>query len=265
MNEEKLPVIQYSCYFSRNRAGEQFIKEHALGYVVSGSLELNDGINTTTLREGDTYFCRRNNLNKYTKIPPHGGEFRSVSVFFDQDMLRSFSMEYGTKHERLVECPAFQQLPATSVLPAYMDALRIYEPLLKQAGTEQLLAVKQKEAILILLQVKPELSNILFDFSEPGKIDLEEFMNRNYHFNVDLRRFAYLTGRSLSTFKRDFEKIYHTTPSHWLLHRRLQEARYLIKEKEKSASDIYLDLGFEDLSHFSFAFKKEFGVSPSYV
>jgi hypothetical protein len=31
-------------------------------------------------------------------------------------------------------------------------------------------------------------------------------MIKNYKFNVNLERFAYLTGRSLSAFKRDFEK-----------------------------------------------------------
>jgi AraC-like DNA-binding protein len=35
------------------------------------------------------------------------------------------------------------------------------------------------------------------------------------------------------------------------------------KQKNKKLSDIYLELGFEDLSHFSFAFKKLFGHSPS--
>ena len=44
--------------------------------------------------------------------------------------------------------------------------------------------------------------------------------------------------------------------------RRLQEAYYLIREKGKTASDFYLDLGFEDLSHYSFAFKKQFGAAP---
>jgi AraC-like DNA-binding protein len=29
-----------------------------------------------------------------------------------------------------------------------------------------------------------------------------------------------------------------------------------------TASDVYLDLGFEDLSHFSFTFKEQFGVAP---
>ena len=130
---------------------------------------------------------------------------------------------------------------------------------------EALLALKLREAVMLLLKVNPELKDILFDFSEPGKIDLEAFMNKNFHFNVDLNRFAYLTGRSLATFKRDFEKLFHSTPSRWLQQRRLQEAHYLIREKGKTASDIYLDLGFEDLSHFSFAFKKQYGMAPSRV
>jgi AraC-like DNA-binding protein len=82
---------------------------------------------------------------------------------------------------------------------------------------------------------------------------------------VQLQRFAYLTGRSLATFKRDFEKIFHLSPSRWLQQRRLQEAHYLIKEKGKAVSDVYLDLGFEDLSHFSFVFKKKYGVAPSKI
>jgi len=50
-----------------------------------------------------------------------------------------------------------------------------------------------------------------------------------------------------------------------LQQRRLREAHYLITEKGKRPSDVYLEVGFEDLSHFSFAFKKNFGVAPSAV
>jgi len=213
-------TVQYSCYFTKSRGGEQFIPEHALGYVVSGVFELNDGVHTTTFNQGEVYFCSRNSLAKYAKYPEEGGEFRSVSVFFDQDMLRRFSLEFGTAAEQHVPSPAYVKLDSP-VLASYMASLRTFEELFKQRTNEALLAVKQKEAILILLQAYPELKNILFDFSEPGKIDLEAFMNRNYHFNVALPRFAYLTGRSLSTFKRDFERIFQSTPSRWLLRRRL--------------------------------------------
>jgi AraC family transcriptional regulator, exoenzyme S synthesis regulatory protein ExsA len=144
-----------------------------------------------------------------------------------------------------------------------MRSLLAYETILKRIGTDELLFVKQKEAILLLLQLVPSFKNVLFDFSEPGKIDLEGFMERNYHYNVQMQRFAYLTGRSLATFKRDFEKSFGKPPSRWLKERRLEEAYYLIKEQRKTPSDVYLDLGFEDLSHFSFVFKKKYGIPPS--
>ena len=87
-------------------------------------------------------------------------------------------------------------------------------------------------------------------------------MNRNYTFNVSIERFAFLTGRSLSAFKRDFKTVYNETPNRWLIKRRLEEAYFLIDKKHEKPSEIYIDLGFEDLSHFSFAFKKLFGVAP---
>jgi AraC-like DNA-binding protein len=37
----------------------------------------------------------------------------------------------------------------------------------------------------------------------------------------------------------------------------------LIKNENQKPVDVYLNLGFEDLSHFSFAFKKQFGIAPS--
>jgi AraC-like DNA-binding protein len=43
----------------------------------------------------------------------------------------------------------------------------------------------------------------------------------------------------------------------------LESAYYLIKDKGMKPSEIYLDLGFTDLSHFSFAFKKAYQIPPS--
>jgi AraC-like DNA-binding protein len=94
------------------------------------------------------------------------------------------------------------------------------------------------------------------DFSEPGKIDLADFMEKNYKFNMPLDRFSYLTGRSLTTFKRDFKNIYGVTPQRWLTEKRLKLAYYLLSEGNHKPAEIYREAGFENLSHFSFAFKK---------
>lgn len=99
------------------------------------------------------------------------------------------------------------------------------------------------------MQTVPDIKNFLFDFSEPYKIDLERFMSHNYRFNLPIEKFAKLTGRSLAGFKRDFQKAFNTSPRNWL--------------QEKRLTEVYLELGFESLPHFSNAFKQMFGVTPS--
>jgi len=47
------------------------------------------------------------------------------------------------------------------------------------------------------------------------------------------------------------------------MQKRLREAYFLMDRKGKKPSDIYIEVGFEDLSHFSFAFKKQFGFAPT--
>jgi AraC-like DNA-binding protein len=256
--------ILYSCYFARSREGEQFVTEHVLSYQIAGSLTLSDGTQDHISREGDFRFSRRNSLVKFNKQPPENGDFKSISVYLDQETLRNFSLEYGYQANSHAQGNSFIALKPDKLLRSFVNSLMPYQEFQPPANP-YLMSLKLKEAILILLQTHPEMKEILFDFSEPGKIDLEGFMNRNFHFNVQLKRFAYLTGRSLATFKRDFEKIFHISPSRWLLQRRLEEAHYLIKEKGKAPSEVYLEIGFEDLSHFSFAFKKAFGIAPSRI
>jgi AraC-like DNA-binding protein len=74
-----------------------------------------------------------------------------------------------------------------------------------------------------------------------------------------------LTGRSLTTFKRDFDTIYGVTPLRWLIKKRLELAHYMLLENRQKPVEVYREVGFEDLSHFSYAFKKQFGYAPKTI
>ncbi|BAV07339.1 AraC-type DNA-binding protein [Filimonas lacunae] len=254
--------IVYSCYHNISREGEHFVPEQTLSYLAAGSLVLNDGKKAYNAAAGSLRFIKRNQLLKFVKHPPEKQEFQSLSIYLDQETLKEFSKEYGiTAAEKQSQQSIFDIKP-TPLIKSYLHSLLEYQQV-NGFTNPALTKLKQKEALLLILEVQPDLKNILFDFAEPYKIDLESFMQKNYHFNVRLERFAYLTGRSLATFKRDFQKIFGTSPRHWLQQKRLDQARYLIQEKGQTASNIYLDLGFENLSHFSYAFKNVFGVSPT--
>jgi len=220
-----------------------------------------DGSKEYRLKSGDYGIGRRNHLAKYTKQPDNGA-FKKIYISFDQEFLKQFNETYKYSHGRNEITNGVIQLTKSKIIENFIQSIIL---VCNEYGTidEPLLNIKRSELLLMLLKVNPELANIFFDFSNPEKINLEKFMNANFRFNVSIERFAYLTGRSLSTFKRDFKKIFNATPEHWLVKKRLEEAYYLIDRKNKKPSEIFIDLGFEDFSHFSFAFKKLFGHPPT--
>jgi AraC-like DNA-binding protein len=257
-----IPHILYSCYAHVSRGGEQFVPQHVFSYVYSGNQEVYLGGKNYHYQAGDFRFFQKNQLCRFVKNPPVGGEFKSISIMMDQDTLRSLSAEHHLHMSQPYTGEGTFHLQPTPLLRSYIDSLSPYLDENSEVNSAITL-LKVKEAVMILVQTNPVFKDILFDFSEPGKIDLEAYMNEHYKFNVDITRFAYLTGRSLATFKRDFERIFHTSPNRWLQQKRLTDAWYLIKEKGQKVSDVYMDVGFKDLSHFSFAFKKAYGVAPS--
>ena len=263
LKEDKTsPHILYSCYSQKSSEGESFIPQHIFGFVFSGSSEIYVGGKKYIHKEGDFRFFRKNQLSKYTKTPPPSGEYRSVSISMDQDTLRNMSDEHNLHADHKYTGENVLILKSNNLFVNYIDSLSPYLNSTSEIN-KVITNLKVREAIMILLETNPALKNILFDFSAPGKIDLEAYMNEHYKFNVDLNRFAYLTGRSLASFKRDFERIFNTSPNRWLQEKRLNDAYFLIKERGLKVSDVYLEVGFKDFSHFSFAFKKAYGIAPS--
>lgn len=250
-----------SCYIGPEISPEHFIPEHIFMFLAKGDVTGYDGDKKYTMKGGEYVLVRKNHLARYTK-QEDDGSFEKVVVVFDENFLKQFQQKHQIKRIGSVAKGAFFELAKTELVPNFVSSLMpYYNGSYKIDDAFQ--QVKKEELLLILLQTNPELVNILFDFGIPEKIDLEVFMNHNYKFNVGIERFAYLTGRSLSSFKRDFMKIFLETPNRWLVKRRLKEAHFLINKKQQKPIEIYLDLGFEDLSHFSFAFKKLFGYAPT--
>lgn len=82
-------------------------------------------------------------------------------------------------------------------------------------------------------------------------------------YDLSVEDIAGFTGRSLASFKRDFKRISNLPPQRWLIEKRLKVAHDKIRNEKRKISDVYLEVGFKNLSHFSTAFKKQYGFSPT--
>jgi AraC-like DNA-binding protein len=252
----------YSCVDERMRSHEQFVPDHAFGIILSGESQFHTPEGVQTFGEGTMGLIKRNQLLKTLKVPKAGnGPFKSINIIFDQEFLRQYAAEKEIRPGHYTG-PGMLDLSNNVFIRSYFDSLLPYfdQP---EYMSDAIARVKMSEALELLLRFSPKAKEMLFDFNEPFKIDLDAYMNKHYMYNVSLAQFAKLTGRSLATFKRDFQKTFDMSPERWLQKKRLEHAHYLIANKNQSPSEAYIDVGFENLSHFSTAFKRFFGYSPS--
>lgn len=255
--------ILYSHSAQNIRSTEHYFPEHALGIMLSGESQYFTNEGTFVMKQGAICLMRKNQLFKKVKnLGPQGESIALISLFLDQESLQQYATENKIVKQNAYKGPPMVNLTDNVFLKGFFDSLVPYinHP---DKLTENLARLKTREAIELLLQTGDGFQRFLFDFQEPYKIDLETYMNHHYQYNIPLVSFAKLAGRSLSTFKRDFTKIFETTPEKWLQQKRLEQAHYLLTQKNLRPTEVYLEVGFENLSHFSTAFKRKYGVNAS--
>ncbi|GAB3792521.1 hypothetical protein GCM10028819_02880 [Spirosoma humi] len=232
-------------------------------FLLKGSMKAYDGRKHYGMQSGNCFIARKNHLIRYTKFKEND-QFVKIIITLDEPFLRRFTERHTYPITPSIYGDSFLFVNENPFIKQYIQSLEPYYSS-DSALDETFADLKREELLLILLRSQPELASIFFNFGIPDKIDLEAYMQQNFRFNVSLERFAFLTGRSVSSFKRDFKKTFGMPPGSWLMKKRLDEAYFQLSSQHQKPSTVYLEVGFEDLSHFSFVFKKAFGKTPSEV
>ncbi|WP_415326419.1 helix-turn-helix domain-containing protein [Chryseobacterium sp. MMS23-Vi53] len=258
------PDIKLSTYDDKLFKTETVFEFHMLVWFISGETKIIQADKSYLFKAGDIFLIPRNHLATIINYPKDGLPHKAVVMHLTKERLKEFYSNIKIKKKNIREETKIYSFNKHPLLESCLASLIPYFDM-KDSFPENIATLKITEAISILREIDKNVDGILGDFEEPGKINLVNFMEKNYMFNMSLERFGYLTGRSLSTFNRDFRKIFQTTPQRWLTQKRLELAYYHLTEKNKKPSDVFMEVGFEDLSHFSYAFKKQYGFAPSVV
>ena len=194
--------------------------------------------------------------------------YRAVAVHFYPDVLR---VVYKNELPGFLKpSPGRRDLPmqhkinSDVLIQKYIESILFYfdNPHL---ANEEILILKLKEIILLLSQTRnaPKIKTILANLFNPVTYSFREVIEAHVLSSISVPQLAALTHMSVSTFKREFKRVYNASPAAYLLERRLSKAAELLVLSEQRLSDIAFDCGFNNLSHFSKAFKQQFGVPPS--
>ena len=218
--QNKYADIVLSCLEDQYLRREIMLNHHSLVRIISGEMNVTQADNSYTFVAGDSLLLPRNQLSMVTKKPRDGRHFKSVMMTFTTERLKKLYAEDGFKslkpHTHSIR--AFQKHP---LLDSVFASLEPYFDLASELP-ENIISLKLGETLAIVRTLDSEIDDLLSDFSEPGKIDLADFMEKHFMVNVTLDKFGYLTGRSLNTFKRDFYKAFTTTPQKWLTQKKIR-------------------------------------------
>ncbi|MEJ2423723.1 MAG: helix-turn-helix transcriptional regulator [Candidatus Thiodiazotropha sp.] len=96
----------------------------------------------------------------------------------------------------------------------------------------------------------------------PPKKNLKRLFETVDIVDLSVSDLAHLSGRSLSSFNRDFKALYQMTAKQWLLEKRLSKAKELLESEAYSVTEVALKVGYNNISHFIKAFKSKYGLTP---
>jgi AraC-like DNA-binding protein len=254
-----------SCHYKESMNGNVFVSEHELIHIISGKIILDTEGEQVEIHKGETVLIKKGSYLAYDKRSASANEnYQSVLFFLNNNFIEEFIKINRLQKPQTNSLPSIIKIPSHPLLHNFIHSLIPYFSS-SLAGNVELLRIKTFEFLFNLAEVAPEALPYFFQLIEFTKGDLVKVMEKNFMTNIPLEDFAYLSGRSLSTFKRDFALIFKTTPHKWLHKKRLEFAHYVLKNTDKSVSDVCLESGFEDLAHFSKSFRKHFGYNPSHV
>lgn len=268
--DDSLKTIAYSgiflsCFSDYSEKCIHATPEHVLVYLYSGEQVIEDRNRKITLQAGECAFIKRDHRLKMYKNSKGEELYKGISLTFKRNVLREFYSKMDKaempKNIAVWDDSVFKLQPSPAIESLFQSLTPYFDSNIKP--TEGVTYLKLLEGIYVLLNSNEQLYPILFDFAEPWKVDILEFLNENYQDELTMEQIASFTGRSLATFKRDFKKISNLTPQKWLIKKRLEVAYFKLKEEGKKVQDVYVEVGFKNPSHFSTAFKKQYGISPT--
>ena len=242
-----------------------FQDEACFTYLKEGELSLTSPTDSLSIQTEESVLLRCGNYftNAIRKHPATTCEVYAVHLY--PDILKElYKNEFPNFIKSDSHKPYIRKIEKQGVITHFIQSLDFYfeNPNLV---TDDLLTVKIKELILLLLQTD-NAENIITLFSHifnPRQAGLFEVVEAHLYSSISIVDLARLTGRSLSTFKRDFETHFSDTPANFIREKKLEKALALIQATELSVSEICYKVGFRDTSHFTKSFKQKYNQSPS--
>lgn len=255
-----LLFLNYDCPVEVRKLAK-WSQHNYIYYVLTGKKTLHSIENSVTMTKGSIAFIKKGAcvVEQFFDEP-----FCVVVFIMPDSFLHSFLKDYALDEKSAGGS-------SQPIIPIFDDAMThgFYQSIIPYFVSadnvpEDVLELKFKELLLYILHnpANQELRNYILSMREHPQSRIQEIMENNFAYSLGIEEYAKLTNRSVSSFKRDFQSIYKTTPGRWLIEKKIDRAKKLLLQSGTSIADVAFESGFENTAHFSRLFKQKTGQTP---
>jgi AraC-like DNA-binding protein len=245
--------------FEKNRV---IFNVNVISFVVNGVKDIYKATQHHVINTGEAVLITEGN-SILAEHSLNTSEYSSILIFFPTKYAVNFLDKIDVRLQTPVITDSDDKLlkfRQTAYQAGYLQSLlHIIE---HQSEIPPALAIHKLEELFLSLPDKQlQKFAAIFQPEVKAELSLKKLVEKNLLSNLTLDEIAFLANKSLSTFKRDFEKAYNISPGKYIRERKLEIASAELLQG-KRAADLYLDLGYESVSNFTSAFKKHYGITP---
>lgn len=262
LSENVQPIQVYDYHSSQEIAKQQIIlHQHTFSFLIEGSKEVLFD-NSALSIDNSQFLVMKSGHCLMTEKLSEVRHYRSLLLFFSNETLFRFMQKNKLHHGDSTEQTSVFSFAYDAFIQRFVESLMDISKISNHIKGS-LIEVKFEEIMLYLTGIYGTgFLQALLANSDDTAQHFTRIVERNTLNRLTLRELAFLCHMSVSTFKREFEKHYSESPIKWFQHKRLEHAHYLLNQKQKSSSEVYFEVGYENLSSFIQAYKAKYGITP---
>lgn len=237
------------------------LNKNVFSFLLDGTKELITH-NKTTLIDSDKFLLIKSGNCLMSENISLSNNYKSMLLFFPDQAIENFLTKYKFEIQSKSNNIPFLIFKYDNIISNIVENL-VHLKNHPNSFLDTILPLKLEEILMYLVQKNGVdfLYNFLHHSTNNNKSFIET-IQKNVLINLSIQELSFLCNMSVSTFKRNFEKEFQTSPKKWFQEKRLEHSEYLLKTKKMRPADIYEQVGFENFSSFVQAYKHKFGITP---
>jgi AraC-like DNA-binding protein len=263
LNLEKSETVQVYDYCSSKEISKQqiILNQNTFSFLIEGNKEVIFD-NSDLSIDNRKFLIMKSGHCLMTEKLSEIKNYRSILLFFTNETLSKFIQKFELNNIEQNEYKSVYSFEYDKFIKRFVDSLIDISKLSKTVQ-KKIIEVKFEEIMLYLIELHG--THILYSLTSNNDNLTQNFtrtVESNQLKKLTLKELAFLCNMSVSTFKREFEKHYSESPIKWFQNKRLEHAYYLLNQKHKKSSEIYFEVGYENLSSFIQAYKSKYNKTP---